>query len=73
MAFHMMQTIFTIFNKLLLWCKDVVQWKRLNMAHVLEFFKLANLFQQLVLQEAEQLAIDQFLSDDFFSYYAVSK
>ena len=62
MAFHMLQCIYSIYISLLKWSKDVLQWKRIKMNHVSDTLKSANIFQFIVLGEAEHLDIDHFLS-----------
>ena len=62
MAFHMLQCIFTIYAQLI-WCKDVIQWKRIKMNQVSDTFKSANIFHSIILQEAERVAIDHFLKN----------
>ena len=64
MTFHMLQCILYIYNFLLKWSKDTLQWKRIKMNHVSDTFESANIFQLIVLGKAARLTIGHLLSSN---------
>ena len=62
MAFHMLQTIYSIYQQLIVWCKYILEWKKIKMSKVLDNFKSAHILNAVVLEEAECLVVDHFLS-----------
>jgi len=61
MAFHMLQTIFTVFGTMLKWGQTIVDWKRLTSAKVCDSFDLCRQLTFLMLEELDRLAWDMYL------------
>ena len=54
MAFHMLQCIYTVFQTLLKWAQNIVDWKRLIPTKVSDSFDLARQLVNLLLGEVER-------------------
>ena len=69
MVFHMLQTLYTIYKPFMTWCIDILKWKRIKMSQILDCYKNANIFLNIVLDECERLAVDQFLYEEKLEYH----
>jgi hypothetical protein len=63
MAFHMLQTIYTVFGTMLKWAQTIVDWKRLTTSKVCDSFDLCRQLMFLMLDELDRLAWDMFLCE----------
>ena len=63
MAFHMLQTIYTVFGTMLKWAQTIVDWKRLTSSKVCDSFDLCRQLMFLMLDELDRLAWDMFLCE----------
>ena len=57
MAFHMLQCIYTVYQTLLKWAQEIVDWKRLIPTKVSDNFDLARQIVNLLLGEVEKFPI----------------
>ena len=60
-AFHILQTIFSIFNVMFKWAQKVIQWKKITVHQVSDNFRMCKELCFLVLDEASRLSWDMFL------------
>ena len=61
MAFHMLQTIYTLYGTMLKWGQTIVDWKRITASKVCDSFDLCRQLMFLMLEELDRLAWDMFL------------
>ena len=61
MAFHMLQTVYTVYGTMLKWGQTIVDWKRLTASKVCDSFDLCRQLLFLMLEEMDRLAWDMFL------------
>ena len=64
MAFHMLQTIYTIYGTMLKWGQILVDWKRLSPSKVCDSFKLCRKSLFLMLDKLDRLVWDIFLYEN---------
>ena len=64
MAFHMLQTIYTVYGTMLKWGQTIVDWKRLTASKVCDSFDLCRQLLFLMLDELDRLAWDMFLYEN---------
>ena len=64
MAFHMLQTIYTVYGTMLKWGQTIVDWKRLSPSKVCDSFDLCRQLLFLMLDELDRLAWDMFVYEN---------
>ena len=62
--FHMLQSVFVVYNDMLIWAQRVVEWKKINMKKVSDSFDTCRRMCMLALEELERLAVYVFISFD---------
>ena len=64
MAFHMLQSIYTIFDNLLNLVQKCLKWKKLTPKKVSESYNLCKSMLFLTIEEVERLLIDRFIHEN---------
>ena len=61
-AFHILQSICSIFKPLLLWGLDILGWKKVNLSKVSDCFQRSKKLVLIILEEIERYTIGIMLS-----------